>query len=62
MTRHEKWVLTGRDEETGVNPPFNPRVPTPRHYHPEPPHFDERCGECLQLQEKRREESAGRER
>lgn len=27
MTRHERWCLTGWDEESGVNPPSIPNEP-----------------------------------
>jgi hypothetical protein len=33
LNRHERWIETAWDDESGVNPPFNKPAPLPPHQH-----------------------------
>jgi hypothetical protein len=55
VNRYERGKETGRDDETGVNPPFNKLAAGgERHTHDPIDRFHDRCGRCLQLQEEAR--------
>jgi hypothetical protein len=49
MTRHERWAITGRDPESGVNPPPSETKPLAPHWHePDILHPEAFCRQCLE--------------
>ena len=56
----KRWIETGYDPISGVNPP--PNLPQPPAPHVHSDGFDASCGLCQQLREKARESSLERGR